>query len=57
MSFSDNIDARIGKNPSTTQKIHATLEIYGASNKYYAIVLQTSMSNFHESLHCMIFHK
>jgi hypothetical protein len=43
MSSSDNIEARIGKQPSTTQKFHATIEIYGASNKYYAIVLQTSM--------------
>ncbi len=32
-------------------------KIYGASNKYYAIVFQTSMSNLHEYLHCLIFHK
>jgi len=43
--------------PNITQKIHATSEMYGASNKYYAIVPQTSMSNLHESPHCLIFHK
>jgi hypothetical protein len=57
MSSLDNIDARIGRKPSTTQKLHATSEIYGASNKYYATVLQTSMPNLHESPHCLIFHK
>jgi hypothetical protein len=57
MSFLDNIDAKIGRKPSTTQKFHATLKIYGASNKYYAIVFETSMSNLHESPHCLIFHK
>jgi hypothetical protein len=29
MSSSNNIDARIGRKPSTTQKFHATSEIYG----------------------------
>jgi hypothetical protein len=43
------------KKPITTQKIHATSEIYGASNKYYAIVLETSMSNLHESPHVRSF--
>ncbi len=38
MSSSNNIDARIGRKLSTTQKFHATLEIYGASKKYYAII-------------------
>jgi len=42
MSSSNNIGAKIGKKLSTTQKICATLEIYGASKKNYAIVLQTS---------------
>jgi hypothetical protein len=41
MSSSYNIGARIGRKFSTTQKICATLEIYGASNKYYAIIFQT----------------
>jgi hypothetical protein len=38
MSFSYNIGARIGGKFNTTQKFRATSEIYGASNKYYAIV-------------------
>jgi hypothetical protein len=56
MSSSDNIDARMGRKPGTTQKFHAS-EIYCASSKYYAIVLQISMPNLHESPHCLIFHK
>jgi hypothetical protein len=57
MSSLENIDARIGRKPSITQNIHATSKIYGASNKYYASILQTSMSNLHEYPHCLIFHK
>jgi len=57
MSSSYNIGAIIGRKLNTTQKFRATSEIYGASNKYYAIVFQTSMSNLHESPHCLIFHK
>jgi len=38
MSSSNNIDVRIGRKLSTTQKFHATLKIYGASKKYYAII-------------------
>jgi len=57
MSSSNNIDARIGRSLTQQKNNNVTSEIYGASNKYYAIVFQTSMSNLQESPHCLIFNK